>query len=262
MNEYNFENSEKKEVINKELENDINSLTREINLLKNDLEEKESRLFGLRKVLLELLEINKIKNVKNENGNFFVSKRKSLMKFNLKRNFQEQSDEFKKELLEKGLIKEWYHLNLDSNLLENEEVVSKISKFINYFASDKYLYHKTKDTSFELTKDDYSLEDSENYNINLGICTESKILVSSCNEDCCVDKDETEFCLGCEEEFEIGDEGSFINDNFYCDNCGQTIEEEAAESQNEILNDLYDLGVEMLNVDEMDISDYEKGFDY
>tara|TARA_B100000073_G_scaffold142461_1_gene117222 strand:- start:77 stop:865 length:789 start_codon:yes stop_codon:yes gene_type:complete len=259
MDEFIFDNNEKKEVTNKELKNDINSLTKEINLLKNNLEEEESRLFNLRRVLLELLEINKIKNVTNENGSFSVSKRKSLIKFNLKRNFQDQSTEFKKELLEKGIIKEWYHLNLGSSHLENEEILEKINKYINYYPSDKYLLHKPTDKNNKLPKDDSSIGGITDWDINMGICSETKILVTSCMQECCMGEDEAEFCKQCGENLD-GNEVLFEENN--CDVCAEENEREESDFQNEILSDLYDLGVEMTNVDEMDISDYEKGLDY
>ena len=117
------------------------------------------------------------------------------------------------------------------------------------------------DKNNKLPKDDSSIGGITDGDINMGICSETKILVTSCMQVCCMGEDEAEFCPQCGEEL-VGSDGSFINDNYYCDACAQEIEAEVSDNENEILNDLYDLGVEMTNVDEMDISDYEKGLDY
>lgn len=263
---FEFEKNYNLEKIDENLKENIDLISNEIMLLKDEIDKKNKRLVKLRSSLLKLLVLNKIKKVNNANGIFSIYSRKSLIKFNLKKEFQNEENNLKKELLDRGVLKEWYLLNTTSDHLKDEEVLSKLKKYLNYWSNEKYLVHKSTEENNDIqnifinTKeindvDKKNVSEKKIYDSNesLEVCKNSKILVSSCEDTCC--QDYGSICEFCGSD----DIGNCCEDSEY-----QVAEElrEQEQLQNELLNDIYLDGLEMLNIDEMDISEYEQNTDY
>ena len=248
---YEFEKNYNLEKIDENLKKNIDLITNEIRFINKEIENKNTRLIKLRSSLLQLMILNKIKNVKNISGKFAVNSRKSLVKYNLKKEFQDENQHLKQELLDKGVIREWYLLNTRSEHLHDEVVISKLEKYLNYWSNEKYLVHKSSvdaEDQYDVEKVFYDADES------FEVCENSKTLVSSCEDYCCQDNEST--CNYCGAKDDIG---NCCEESEY-----ETLEEKKEQERlnNELLHDIYLDGLEMLNVDEMDISDYEQNTDY
>ena len=155
-----------------------------------------------------------------------------------------------KELLDDGIIEiqQRYVLNFESELLNNEEVLKKLDKYLVIYESDNYL-------TYNINKDE-RLKKAEPEN-TVKVCESSKLLEDSCKQVCCATDDDN-VCYYCGEV----DNGTLDPD--CCDEAFEDLREEREEAeqlQKEQLRELYETGLEYLNIGEMEISDYEKDSD-
>lgn len=230
------------------LNENIKRIGNEISNLKKSLDNENLKLVHLRNVMKDLLYLNDKNSYSNEFGRFKIYKRKLQFRKNLKPEIENEDESFIKELLNKGFleIEQKYVLNFESDVLNNEEVLKKLDKYLLKYASENFLTYYVNKTE-KLKKIEIEIENT------LKVCENSKLLKDSCTQICCTGAD---FCFYCGEEL--------YDEEFEPDCCDDALEdfreesEEAEELQNELLRELYETSLEYLNAEEMDISEYER----
>jgi hypothetical protein len=227
------------------LNENIKRIGNEISNLKKSLDSENLKLVHLRNVMKDLLYSNDKNSYSNEFGRFQIYKRKLQFRKNLKPEIENEDESFLKELLNKGFleIEQKYVLNFESDVLNNEEVLKKLDKYLLKYGSENFLTYSVNKTE-KLKK--IEIENT------LKVCENSKLLKDSCTQVCCTDDN---LCIYC---------GEVYDEEFEPDCCDDALEdfreesEEAEELQNELLRELYETGLEYLNTEEMDISEYER----
>ena len=235
---------------NKILNENLKRIGNEISNLKRFIDSENLKLLNLRTAMQNLLNLNSKDRYSNEFGVYTVAKRKQKFRKNLKSEIENADKSFIKELLDDGIIEiqQRYILNFESDLLNNEEVLQKLEKYLINHESDNYLIYNINEAE--------RLKKSELEN-PVNVCKTSKLLEDSCEEVCCTTEDD-DVCYYCGEP----DYGTLSPD--CCDEAFEDLREEreeAEELQKEQLRELYETGLEYLNIGEMEISDYEKDFD-
>lgn len=235
---------------NKILNENLKRISTEISDLKRFLDSENLKLLNLRTAMQNLLNLNSKKKYSNEFGSFTIAKRKQKFRRNLKSEIENADKSFIKELLDAEIIEieQKYVLNFKSDLLNNEEVLEKLDKYLINYESDNYLtYNINKAERLKKVEPEKTVE----------VCETSKLLKDSCTQVCCT-SDYEYVCDYCGEV----DDGTLSPD--CCDEAFEDLREEREEAeqlQKEQLRELYETGLEYLNIGEMEISDYEKDSD-
>ncbi|MDC0472008.1 hypothetical protein OAN51_03225, partial [Acidimicrobiia bacterium] len=179
---------------NKILNENLKRIGTEISNLKRFLDSENLKLLNLRTAMQNLLNLNSKDTYSNEFGRYSITKRKQKFRRNLRSEIENADKSFIKELLDVGIIEieEKYVLNFESDLLNNEEVLKKLDKYLNIYESENYLtYYINKDERLKKIE----LENT------VKVCETSKLLKDSCTQVCCTIDDEN-VCHYCGE---IGD---------------------------------------------------------
>ena len=232
------------------LNENLKRIGTEISNLKRFLDSENLKLLNLRTAMQNLLNLNSKDTYSNEFGRFSIAKRKQKFRKNLRSEIENADKSFIKELLDDGIIEieQKYVLNFESDLLNNEEVLKKLDKYLSIYESENYLTYNINKTE-RLKK--VELENT------VKVCKTSKLLEDSCEQICCTTEDDN-VCYYCGEL----DYGTLDPD--CCDEAFEDSREEREEAeqlQKEQLRELYETGLEYLNIGEMEISDYEKDSD-
>ena len=240
-----------RENTNKEiLDENLKRIGIEISNLKRFIDSENLKLLNLRTAMQNLLNLNSKDKYLNEFGGYSIAKRKQKFRKNLNSEIENADKSFIKELLDDEIIEieQRYVLNFKSDLLSDEEVLKKLEKYLVNYESDNYLIY-TINKAERLKK-----AEPEN---TVKVCETSKLLEDSCTQACCT----TDYEYVCDYCGEV-DDGTLSPD--CCDEAFEDLREEreeAAQLQKEQLRELYETGLEYLNIGEMEISDYEKDSD-
>tara|TARA_X000001036_G_scaffold45612_1_gene36511 strand:+ start:678 stop:1400 length:723 start_codon:yes stop_codon:yes gene_type:complete len=234
---------------NEILNENLKRIGTEISNLKRLLDSENLKLLNLRTAMQNLLNLNSKDTYSNEFGRYSIAKRKQKFRRNLRSEIENADKSFIKELLDDGIIEieQKYVLNFESDLLNNEEVLKKLDKYLNMYEFENYLTYNINKAE-RLKK--VNLENT------VKVCKTSKLLEDSCTQVCCTIDDDN-VCHYCGEI----DDGT-LNPGC-CDEAFEDLREEREleeEHQREQLRELYETGLEYLNIEEMEISDYEKGY--
>ena len=123
------------------LNENIKRIGNEISNLKKSLDSENLKLVHLRNVMKDLLYSNDKNSYSNEFGRFRIYKRKLQFRKNLKPEIENEDESFIKELLNKGFleVEQKYVLNFESDVLNNEEVLKKLDKYLIKYQSENFL---------------------------------------------------------------------------------------------------------------------------
>jgi hypothetical protein len=117
---------------NKILNEDLKKIGSEISNLKRFLDSENLKLLNLRNAMQNLLNLNSKDRYSNEFGSYSIAKRKQKFRRNLNSEIENADKSFIKELLDDEIIEieQRYVLNFKSDLINNEEVLKKIEKYL------------------------------------------------------------------------------------------------------------------------------------